>query len=192
MAQATLKLVAVGDNLTGKKTELLHQMCGDIADGPYSASVFENRRHSVSLDSGDTYTQVEMVDTTGQEKYGALADLSYADADVFLLCVSLGDSASVDSIREIWIPKLENYYKRSRMPAMMMVAVETEANTPGGTDPEARRKAQVMADSGIFYRNRIWCVGTGEGCNTAREILEAAVLAGRAERSGFFQRCHVQ
>ena len=63
--------------------------------------------------------QLSLDVTPGQEEcYDRLRPLSYPGTDLFLACFSLVDPASLDSLREAWLPEV-----RTHCPAAAVVLV---------------------------------------------------------------------
>ncbi|TKR66789.1 hypothetical protein L596_023028 [Steinernema carpocapsae] len=73
----------------------------------YDTTVFENWSASVTIDQRK-FT-VNLFDTAGQEDYSHLRCLSYPQTDVFLLCFSLVDPASLERCRTGWINEIRKY-----------------------------------------------------------------------------------
>ena len=99
MATLTLKCLVVGDEEAGK-IKLLQSMCR-VADPSkaHQRIVFEGQTLSVTVDK--LKCVLSLWDTSGQEDYPALRQLSYTDTDVFLVCFSLVHPSSYHSVQDI-------------------------------------------------------------------------------------------
>jgi len=52
---------------------------------------------------------VGLFDTAGQEDYDRLRPLSYPQTDVFLVCFAVDRPASLENVRQRWLPELRHY-----------------------------------------------------------------------------------
>jgi Ras family protein U len=50
--------------------------------------------------------RMDLCDTAGRAEFDTLRPLSYAEADVFLLCFKINDLASFNSITDHWLPEI--------------------------------------------------------------------------------------
>ena len=73
----------------------------------FSICRFENYLGNSYVDSQPI--SLALWDTAGQEDYARLRPLSYPDTDVFLLCFSVVDPESLESIAEKWFPEIEHH-----------------------------------------------------------------------------------
>jgi len=81
------KLVVVGDGACGKTSLLLVQSGKPFPEG-YVPTVFENYLSAFWVDNKPV--ELTLWDTAGQEDYDRLRPLSYPDADIVLICFSIG------------------------------------------------------------------------------------------------------
>jgi len=105
------KLVVVGDGACGKTSLLLVQSGKPFPEG-YVPTVFENYLSAFWVDNKPV--ELTLWDTAGQEDYDRLRPLSYPDADIVLICFSIGYPESYYNVDEkvnfcIFIPILIIY-----------------------------------------------------------------------------------
>lgn len=68
------KITVIGDGFVGK-TSMLLRYTGDIIPGEYVPTIFENHICKITID--DVEYQVQLMDTSGQEDYERIRQLSY-------------------------------------------------------------------------------------------------------------------
>ena len=103
-----VKLVAVGDGAVGKTCLLLSYTSPDEDfSTAYIPTVFDN--HSLDATIGGHDVALSIWDTAGQADYDRLRPLSYRDSDVFLVCYSALSAASLQNVREKWLPEVQHY-----------------------------------------------------------------------------------
>lgn len=95
----------------------------------------------------------------GQEDYDRLRPLSYANANVFVLCFSVGSRASWENVRDKWAPEL-----RRHAPHTPILLVGTQAD---------RRDPDAGADAGSSSSR---LVTEAEGWQLARTVKAAGYL----------------
>ncbi|XP_051742809.1 ras-related C3 botulinum toxin substrate 1-like [Ctenopharyngodon idella] len=101
----TVKCVIVGDT-AAEKTKLLIKYTATAFPSEYVPTVFDNYAVTVMVD-GNPMT-LGLFDTASQEDYDRLRPLSYPQTDVFLICFSLLDLDSFESVHEKWYPEVRN------------------------------------------------------------------------------------
>jgi len=101
-----IKLVVVGDGAVGK-TCLLISYAKNKFPEEYVPTVFDN--YVVSLSAGDQTIELGLWDTAGQEEYDRLRPLSYANANVFLICFSVVNPTSYENVNAKWYPELMHF-----------------------------------------------------------------------------------
>jgi len=101
-----IKLVVIGDGAVGK-TCLLIAYANNRFPEEYVPTVFDN--YVVNLTAGDTHIELGLWDTAGQEEYDRLRPLSYANANVFLVCFSLVSPISYENVATRWYPEVIHF-----------------------------------------------------------------------------------
>jgi len=102
----TIKLVVIGDGAVGK-TCLLISYAKKEFPRDYIPTVFDN--YVVNITAGDQNIELGLWDTAGQEEYDRLRPLSYANANVFLLCFSVISPVSFENVSAKWYPELMHF-----------------------------------------------------------------------------------
>jgi Ras-related C3 botulinum toxin substrate 1 len=157
------KVVVVGDGAVGKTCLFITYATGKFPE-EYVPTVFEN----YTLDT--TYNKepflLHMWDTAGQEDYDRLRPLSYPGTDVVVLCFSLVNESTFESIRMKWNPEINHYL--DGIPKILV-----------GTKLDMRE--QKITDGGLTKYEEI---DTAEGQDLAKEIgafayIETSPLTGK-------------
>jgi len=105
-APRTIKLVVIGDGAVGK-TCLLISYANNRFPEDYIPTVFDN--YVVNLTAGNTTIELGLWDTAGQEEYDRLRPLSYANANVFLVCFSVVNPVSFENVTAKWYPEVIHF-----------------------------------------------------------------------------------
>jgi len=100
------KVVIVGDGAVGKTCLFVTYAKGKFPE-EYVPTVFDNFTHETKF-KGEPFL-LHMWDTAGQEDYDRLRPLSYPGTDVVLLCFSLVNESTFESVREKWNPEINHY-----------------------------------------------------------------------------------
>lgn len=106
MATRGIKLVVIGDGAVGK-TCLLIAYANNRFPEDYIPTVFDN--YVVNLTAGDQTIELGLWDTAGQEEYDRLRPLSYANANVFLVCFSVVNPVSFENVSAKWFPEVMHF-----------------------------------------------------------------------------------
>eukprot|EP01089_Gocevia_fonbrunei_P013817 TRINITY_DN362_c0_g3_i1.p1 TRINITY_DN362_c0_g3~~TRINITY_DN362_c0_g3_i1.p1 ORF type:complete len:199 (+),score=41.08 TRINITY_DN362_c0_g3_i1:88-684(+) len=106
MTTKGMKLVVVGDGAVGK-TCLLISYANNRFPEEYVPTVFDN--YVVNLTAGDDTIELGLWDTAGQEEYDRLRPLSYANANVFLICFSVVNPTSFENVTSKWYPEVQHF-----------------------------------------------------------------------------------
>ena len=112
-----IKLVVVGDGAVGK-TCMLYRYSKDEFPTNYVPTVFDT--YSVDLVVDMKSVRLNLWDTAGQEDYERLRPLSYPGAQVFLLCFSLINKASLANVETQWVPELRSDGRWKRAPIILV------------------------------------------------------------------------
>mmetsp|Transcript_22509 Transcript_22509/g.25082 ORF Transcript_22509/g.25082 Transcript_22509/m.25082 type:complete len:194 (-) Transcript_22509:94-675(-) len=139
MTTTSIKLVVVGDGAVGK-TCLLIAYANNRFPEDYVPTVFDN--YVVNLSAGDQTIELGLWDTAGQEEYDRLRPLSYANANVFLICFSVVNPVSHENVQEKWYPELMHF-----SPDVPYLLVGTKLDLRN--DPSTLEKLKVSGSSPI-------------------------------------------
>jgi len=101
-----IKLVVIGDGAVGK-TCLLISYANNKFPEDYIPTVFDN--YVVNITAGNETIELGLWDTAGQEEYDRLRPLSYANANVFLICFAVVNSISFENITSKWHPEVLHF-----------------------------------------------------------------------------------
>jgi len=106
MSTKSIKLVVIGDGAVGK-TCLLISYANNRFPEDYIPTVFDN--YVVNITAGDQNIELGLWDTAGQEEYDRLRPLSYANANVFLICFSVVNPTSYENVLSKWYPEVIHF-----------------------------------------------------------------------------------
>eukprot|EP01097_Dermamoeba_algensis_P005902 TRINITY_DN371_c0_g1_i4.p1 TRINITY_DN371_c0_g1~~TRINITY_DN371_c0_g1_i4.p1 ORF type:complete len:184 (-),score=46.39 TRINITY_DN371_c0_g1_i4:227-778(-) len=177
MASRTIKLVVVGDGAVGK-TCLLIAYANNRFPEDYIPTVFDN--YVVNITAGETNIELGLWDTAGQEEYDRLRPLSYANANVFLICFSVVNPVSYENITAKWYPEVIHY-----CPEVPQVLVGTKV------DLRKDSKEIITSEQGEALSKKIKAVKymecsakTGENLKPVFDEAIKAVLFQRRKPAG--------
>ncbi|XP_065919124.1 uncharacterized protein [Dysidea avara] len=119
-----IKCVLVGSCAVGKTCMIVSYLTNSLP-GEYIPTVFDNYFANPTVDGRPI--NLGLWDTAGSEDYGRL---SYPNTDVFVVCFSVVDPESLQSVIEKWIPEITKY-----SPGVPFLLVGTKID-----DPEANKK----------------------------------------------------
>jgi len=122
MSTPSIKVVAVGDSCAGKSC-LLSKYTYDTIPVQYTRTVFDKFEAEVKLES-QLYNLV-LWDTPGDDDYDQMRPLSYPDTDVFLLCYSTVDPASLTNLWQKWLKEVRKFADAN--PVIIVVGLKSDA-----------------------------------------------------------------
>ena len=99
----TIKCVIVGDGECDKMELLMAYTTGRYPQ-EYVPTVFDN----YAVTGGEPYTLC-LFDTSSQEDYDRLRPITYPQTDVFLVLFTVDSPASLENVREKWVPELRRH-----------------------------------------------------------------------------------
>jgi len=137
MTTKGMKLVVVGDGAVGK-TCLLISYANNRFPEEYVPTVFDN--YVVNLTAGEDTIELGLWDTAGQEEYDRLRPLSYANANVFLICFSVVNPTSFENVTSKWYPEVQHF-----CPNIPIILVGTKYDLRGDDKSLAKLKEQGQA-----------------------------------------------
>ncbi|CAI4045254.1 hypothetical protein SKDZ_11G2580 [Saccharomyces kudriavzevii ZP591] len=102
-----LKIVVVGDGAVGKTCLLISYVQGTFPTD-YIPTIFENYVTNIEGPRGQVI-ELALWDTAGQEEYSRLRPLSYTNADVLMICYSVGNKTSLRNAEDLWFPEVKHF-----------------------------------------------------------------------------------
>ncbi|KAL5008446.1 hypothetical protein ScPMuIL_014027 [Solemya velum] len=177
----------VGDGMVGKTCLALGFTTQSFPES-YIATVFENYAGRVSA-AGEQYT-VSMFDSAGQHDYEGLRAFTYKDSEVLVVCYSVVDRESFDSIKSFWMPEIKNYMRR-RKPVILVATQKDLRNfAPDNTEeiPITREEGEALSkDIGADHFVECSAV-TQDGVKNVFEDVVLSALKYRKKKSKIFQK----
>jgi len=152
MTARNIKLVVIGDGAVGK-TCLLISYANNKFPEDYIPTVFDN--YVVNITAGTETIELGLWDTAGQEEYDRLRPLSYANANVFLICFAVVNPISYDNISYKWYPEVMHF-----CPDTPLVLVGTKVDL---------RKDEAFVEKNL-RANNLQPISTAQGQELAKKI----------------------
>jgi len=165
----TIKLVVIGDGAVGK-TCLLISYANNRFPEDYIPTVFDN--YVVNLTAGDRNIELGLWDTAGQEEYDRLRPLSYANANVFLICFSLVNPVSFENVSAKWYPEVMHFCPEV---PQILVGTKLDARSDQGLLEKLKSQGQkpVTTEQGQELARKIKAVKYMECSAKTSEGLKA-------------------
>ncbi|XP_014909406.1 rho-related GTP-binding protein RhoV [Poecilia latipinna] len=98
-----ISCMLVGDGAVGK-TSMIISYISNGYPAEYQQTGFDVFSGQVQVEGSPV--KIQLLDTAGQEEFDEFRALSYAHADVFLLCFSMVDPDSFHNITKKWVPDI--------------------------------------------------------------------------------------
>eukprot|EP00510_Aplanochytrium_minuta_P001577 CAMPEP_0184020240 /NCGR_PEP_ID=MMETSP0954-20121128/9233_1 /TAXON_ID=627963 /ORGANISM="Aplanochytrium sp, Strain PBS07" /LENGTH=147 /DNA_ID=CAMNT_0026302067 /DNA_START=324 /DNA_END=764 /DNA_ORIENTATION=+ len=132
-----VKSVLVGDGAVGKTCLFAVWITGKFPTG-YIPTVMDTYNVNINV-SGEPVT-LEVWDTAGQEDFSGVRQMSYEDADCFVICYSCDNRASLDNVWNFWVHEI-----KSTETPFILVGNKADLFDPNDPFhvPEAHAKAQA-------------------------------------------------
>ena len=188
MSLRGIKLVVIGDGAVGK-TCLLIAYANNRFPEDYIPTVFDN--YVVNLTAGDQTIELGLWDTAGQEEYDRLRPLSYANANVFLLCFSVVNPVSFENVAVKWFPEVMHF-----CPDVPQILVGTKIDLRSDPDTVAKLKGEgsgpITMEQGLEMSRKLKAVKfvecsakTGENLKVCfDEAVKSVLFAPKAKKKG--------
>ena len=189
MSTRGIKLVVIGDGAVGK-TCLLISYANNRFPEDYIPTVFDN--YVVNLTAGDQTIELGLWDTAGQEEYDRLRPLSYANANVFLVCFSVTNPVSFENVTSKWYPEVIHFCPDV---PQILVGTKLDLRSDSGTLDKLKSLGQspISTDQGAELAKKIKAVKylecsakTGESLKHVFDEAVKAVLFAPKKKKGCF------
>ncbi|XP_007887325.1 rho-related GTP-binding protein RhoH [Callorhinchus milii] len=122
---SSIKCVLVGDIKVGK-TSLLVRFTSESFLDAYRPTVYDNTGVDVFMDG--TQISLGLWDTSGNDSFTGIRPLSYQQADVVLICYSVGNPLSYLNVKNKWMPEVRYYLPNT---PVVVVATQTDYRAMG-------------------------------------------------------------
>merc|ERR1711916_35161 len=172
-----IKIMVVGDGGVGK-TCLLISYTTNSFPGEYVPTVFDN--YSAQIVVENQSVDMGLWDTAGSEEYADMRVLSYPSTNLFLICFSLVDPESLESVKTKWRPEIDEH---SADTPVLLVGLKLDARVGSST--------KVSHDAGTKVASEIGAMGylecsalTQENLSEVFECACKAVFYEDARKSG--------
>ena len=137
------------------------------------------------LDVDGQKHSLNVVDNSGQHDYENIRSAAYKDSEVLVLCYSVVDPESFESISDFWVPELNSCH-RHRKP-IILVATQTDLKTDNG-DSITTEEGEMLAKE-IGAECFLEC--SSVDIDSVTNVFEHTVSAGlryRKKKHGFVHR----
>lgn len=138
-----ISCTVIGDGMVGK-TCLSEVYSGQTMPQEYVSTVFNNYAGKSTV-GGDKYV-VSIFDSAGEHEYTELRSFSYKDSEVLLLCFSVSDRDSFESVKDFWAPEVKDFLGK-RVP-IIVVATQTDTRSDLGGDISTEEGQKMAKEIG--------------------------------------------
>ncbi|KAL3831906.1 hypothetical protein ACJMK2_023600 [Sinanodonta woodiana] len=173
------KLVVVGDCGCGKTTFIKRYVNGDYNEA-YTATGFDT--YTTTYNVSSTYKiQMSIWDTSGDAGYDRVRPLSYTDADLVIICFSVGNPDSLHNIVSKWHPEVREHCP---VQPIMVVGCGTDMRTDNKVIQKLERRSQtpVTYEQALKVAKQIEALVYSEVSaktseKSVKDVLEVAALS---------------
>ncbi|KAK3103123.1 hypothetical protein FSP39_016642 [Pinctada imbricata] len=173
------KLVVVGDCGCGK-TSLIHRYVNGKYNDTYTPTGFDT--YTTTYNVSDTYRiQMSIWDTSGSNGYDRVRPLSYADADLVIICFSVGDPESMANTVSKWSSEVREHCPKQ---PIILVGCKTDLRTDKEHVASLAKKkiTPVTYDQGLKTAKHIGALVYSETSSmtshrSVSDVLEVAALS---------------
>jgi len=121
-----IKITVVGDTSVGK-TSLLISYTTNSFPSEHVPTVFDNYSANAIVD--EESITLGLWDTAGSSEFNELRPLSYPGTDAFIVCYSIIDPNSLQSVQDRWVPEISQH-----CPGVPIILVGTKLDLRGKPD----------------------------------------------------------
>jgi len=160
------KVVVVGDGAVGKTCLFITFATGKFPED-YVPTVFENYTHD-TVYKNEPF-MLHMWDTAGQEDYDRLRPLSYPGTDVVVICFSLVNESTFESVRMKWSPEINRYLEGT---PKILVGTKSDMRDQKITDGALTKYEEITTEEGKELAKEIGAVAYIESSAKTEENLK--------------------
>ena len=173
--ESDIVCVVLGDHNVGKTT-LIKSYFTNSFDDSLSPSLYDNYRFEVNA-KGCTVI-VEVIDTPGLQTYDSIRELSYEQANVFLLCFSLANPSSFQSIEDKWHREIKS--NGANLPIILVGTKHDKLVESVSKESTVEDHKAVSLSEKLGYAKYLTC-SAKEGTNV-KKVFDSAIRAGLKDR----------
>ncbi|WAR22830.1 RHOJ-like protein [Mya arenaria] len=174
----------IGDAMIGKSTLVQAFMSQHLPQTSYVATVIDTYEGCLDVD-GQKHN-LSILDNAGQHDYGNMRSCSYKDSEVLVLCYSVADRNSLESIQDFWVPEVNNCTRRRK--PIILVATQTDLRKDIDTDKVTTAEGERIAKQ-IGADCFLECSAfQQETVNHVFEVLTTSGLKYRKKRNNFMKK----
>ena len=117
--------------------------------------MFDNYKATVVI-AGEPHT-LTLLDTAGQEGYDTLRPLTYPHTDVFLICFSVVDTASLANVQNIWVPEVTKHCPET--PYLLVgTKIDLREDAPTLRELKAKKEQPISSKEGTSMAKKVKAV----------------------------------
>ena len=168
MNDSGCKVVAVGDMRVGKTAMYKAIIEYHVAGDDYTPTIFDNYElGGIACTYCGKNHNLSLWDTSGNEEYDRLRPLSYPQTQIVLLCFSLDNPASLDSIASKWKQEVEHFIPET---PCILVGLKSDSILEESIAPKKLQQIVTTAEAKRYFE----CSNlTGKGI---RDLIDYLVL----------------
>ena len=165
----SVKCVVVGSGTVGK-TCLLVAYAKKVFPEEYIPTVYDN--YSTTLTVDGIPINLLLLDTPGQDDYDRLRPVSYPKTDVFIICFSVVNPETFDSVWDKWYPEVAHYCPDA---PIILVGTKTDLRRDAEAIRQLRRshRTPVYRSEAEFLKEEIGSVKYMECSAMTRDGVQA-------------------
>lgn len=128
---------------------------------------------------------LSILDNAGQHDYENMRSCSYKDSEVLVLCYSVVDRDSLESIKDFWVPEVSHC--RRRQP-IILVGTQTDLRRDNSDDSVSSEEGEQLAKD-IGADTFVECTAhDNDSVNHVFEVMTNAGLKFRKKKNSFVKR----
>ncbi|KAH3849034.1 uncharacterized protein LOC127873649 [Dreissena polymorpha] len=176
----------IGDAMIGKSTLVQAFMSQHLPKTPYVATVLET--YEGCLDVDGQKQNLSILDNAGQHDYETMRSCSYKDSEVHVLCYSVADRNSLESIQDFWVPEVNNCTRRRKPIILVATQTDLRKGVNGDSDKITTKEGEEIAKK-IGADVFVECSAMEqESVNHVFEVMTSAGLRYRKKRNSFVKK----
>jgi len=180
-----IKAVVIGNTAVGK-TCLLISYTTNSFPTEYVPTVFDNYTTKTVIDG--VPTELYLFDTAGSDDYDSVRPLNYPDTDLFLICYSIAEPETAESVLKKWQPEV-----RQHCPGVPIILVGTKQDLRKTTSRAVSKEQGDQLAAAIGAYKYFECSAlTQEGLSEVFEESIRVVLFPKPPPQPEKEKCAIQ